>query len=134
MTIAVLIAAQALEAPLPSIDTTTQAPAARTARAQINAAALAWPAKDPDETLDYGNDLSQRIADVGDSITTTEATVVEGTGLSVVAHYLNALAPQTTTTWLMGGTPGETARVQIRTVTVRGRRLDQTISLPIAAR
>jgi hypothetical protein len=89
--------------------------------------ALAWPAKDPDEVLDYQLDWSLRVLD--DTIQSSEWTMPEG--LEKVNDFHNA---STTTVWLRGGTLDETHIVLNRIVTNGGRTMDQSVKLKIKSK
>lgn len=90
-----------------------------------------WPAKDPNEVLDYAFDWSPRNLD-GDTISSFVATVEEGT--VVVDDSLFSPDSLTTVTWLSGGTEGEACKVLLRIMTAMGRTLDETITIKIKSR
>lgn len=93
-----------------------------------------WPAKDPNEVLDYGFDWSARIPQgiEGDTIVTFTSTVVEGT--VVVDDSLSSPDSLQTVTWLSGGADGETCKVELRITTALGRTLDETMTIKIKSR
>jgi len=89
--------------------------------------ALSWPAKDPDEVLDYQLDWSKRILD--DAIQSSEWSVPEG--LTKVSDFH---AETETTVWLQGGSLDQTYVVLNRIVTIGGRTMDQSVKLKIKAK
>lgn len=88
--------------------------------------ALTWPAKDPDEVLDYQVDWTDKLA--GDTIATSAFTVVSAGGV-VIDSQSNTTA--LSKVWLSGGTTGATAILQCRIATAGGRTFEETIALPI---
>ena len=86
-----------------------------------------WPAKDPDETLDYQINWSDRLG--ADTINTSTYSVVSGT----VAIVSQSSADSTSTVIVSGGVDGETALLQCRIVTTGTNTLEETVSLPIRA-
>jgi len=89
--------------------------------------ALVWPAKDPDEVLDYNIDWSDRL--VSDTIATS--TWVVPTGITAESEDK---AATTTTLWLSSGTLGAKYDILNRIVTAEGRTMDQTVTLRIRPR
>ena len=89
--------------------------------------ALAWPAKDPDEVLDYQLDWSKRLLD--DTIQSSEWILPEG--LEKGSDFHDA---STTTVWLRGGTLDQTHIVLNRIVTNGGRTMDQSVKLKIKSK
>lgn len=114
-------------------------------------AAKTWPAKDPEEVLDYGFDWSPRQLD-SDTIATTTATLYTADGeegepvtlpapagwLAIDSHEAFAVegvaVGQSTVTWLSGGTAGETYYVNLHAVTVAGRELEQRMKIKVKER
>ena len=86
---------------------------------------LTWPAKDPDEVLDYQVDWSARLAS-GDSVQSSTWTLDSG-----LSQNSASIASPKTTIWLSGGTAGKTATIVNRVVTTQGRTMEETIALPI---
>lgn len=85
---------------------------------------LQWPAKDPDEVLDYSIDWSTRLGD--DTIATSAWTVPDGlTG----GDETNTTT--STTVWLSGGEDGAWHRVENRITTAGGRTMDQSVTIRI---
>jgi hypothetical protein len=87
-----------------------------------------WPAKDPDEVLDYEIDWTKRLD--GDTIATSVFEVAVGD--AVVDSDSNTTTA--TTVWLSGGTLDETCEVLNRITTAGGRTMDQTVKLKIKAK
>jgi hypothetical protein len=84
-----------------------------------------WPAKDPDEVLDYSWDVP---LDAGDTITGTPTRVViAGTVTAEVPTVNGALV----TTFVSGGVAGETAVIEMKCQTAGGRSFEETFVLPI---
>ncbi len=88
---------------------------------------LTWPAKDPDEVLDYEIDWTARLA--GDTIASSTWTVPSGLTGSSQTH-----TDTTATTWLAEGTAGESYSILNRVVTSGGRTMDQTVTIKIVDR
>lgn len=88
-----------------------------------------WPAKDPDEKLDYSHSFAPDLA-TGETLLPASAfTVVDAAGTS-------EFKPQEVGTdfikiWLQGGTEGEQASFTARGVTSNDRIFEETILLPI---
>lgn len=91
-----------------------------------------WPAKDPDEVLDYLFDWSPRLP-TSDAITTATATVLTG---DVVRDRMTVPATRGryTVTWLSGGTDATTCEILLHVETAQGRVLEETVSIAIASR
>lgn len=90
---------------------------------------LTWPAKDPNEILDYQINWVSRLA-TAETIVTSVFTVVEGT----VAINSQSNAAGVATVWLSGGTTGEACVLNNRIVTSAGRTYDQEVKLRIRGR
>lgn len=89
---------------------------------------LKWPAKDPDELLDYKVDWSKRLP--GDTIhSSTWPNPPSGLTVVTTAH-----AQKNTTVWLSGGVLGQTYTLLNRIVTHGGRTMDQSVEITIKAR
>lgn len=86
---------------------------------------LNWPAKDPDEVLDYDVDWTAPLA--GDTIATSNFSVI--TGPITVNSQTNG--SDYSRIWLAGGTPGTVVVLQCRITTIGGRTLEETVNLPI---
>ena len=89
--------------------------------------ALKWPAKDPNERLDYQLDWSARLD--GDTIATSTWTVPPG-----ITAVIDTSTTTTTTRWLEGGTEGETYTLINRVTTAAGRIMEQSVSIRIKER
>lgn len=89
---------------------------------------LTWPAKDPDEALDYRVNWSARLG--LDTIDTSVFSLIEAAGLSITEQSNTTKA---STVVLSGGTDGDTAVIQCRVTTAGDRTLEETIILPIVA-
>ena len=100
-----------------------------------------WPAKDPDEILDYDLDWTPRLysADELDRIeageTVTPADAIASSTYTLPSGTLVASSSSFTTThtkvWLTGGEEGQTYLVLNRITTTGGRTMDQTVKLKI---
>lgn len=88
---------------------------------------LTWPAKDPDEVLDYSLDWSARLA--GDTISSVTWTVPAG-----LTRTSSQISGGTVTAFFSGGTEGETYPIGCRVVTAGGRTMDQTVKLKIKSK
>lgn len=94
---------------------------------------LAWPAKDPGDTLDYVFDLGPALtANPGDGISTLDvATSPNNPGdLSVVSCAADGAKA---VLWLSGGQALTTYTVTILVTTAGGRTLVRSIGLPVVA-
>lgn len=91
---------------------------------------LQWPAKDPDEILDYTIDWSARL--VTDTIATS--VWILDVGITETTQSFTNTPPQSTTIWLSGGTLGASHAITNRITTNGGRTMDQTVKLKIKAR
>lgn len=83
-----------------------------------------WPAKDPDEELDYEIDWSPRVGT--DAIATSTWIVPTG-----ITSADGSNDDTTTTIWLSGGTVGTTYTLTNRIVTDAGRTMDQSVKIKI---
>lgn len=83
--------------------------------------------KDPDSTLDYGNDWSAWLTDAGDDTIATSVWIVpDGITKASDSHTTT-----TTTIWLTGGTLGTRYNVVNRITTTQGRTEDRTLRIGI---
>ncbi|SON55546.1 hypothetical protein HDIA_2005 [Hartmannibacter diazotrophicus] len=89
--------------------------------------AKTWDYKDPDETLDYRIDWSDRLA--GDTIATSVWVVPPG-----LTEGPNLNDETTTTIWLAGGVEGATHSLTNRITTAGGRTMDQSVLLAIKSK
>lgn len=81
---------------------------------------LNWPAKDPDEVLDYFVDWAARLA--GDTIDTVVWIVPSG-----LTKNSESRDGARTTIWLAGGQPASVYQVTCRITTAGGRTMEETI-------
>lgn len=88
---------------------------------------LAWPNKDPQETLDYKIDWNPRLA--GDTI--FNSTWVVPGGLTVNSDTNDTT---TTTIWLTGGTLDVSYLLTNTIVTTGARTMEQTVKILIKAK
>lgn len=92
---------------------------------------LRWPAKDPDEVLDYAIDWERRLD--GDTISGAASWSIEPSG----SLAKDTSAPgsgqsetdTTTTIWLKDGTAGQAYDVTCRITTAGGRTMEETARL-----
>lgn len=89
---------------------------------------LTWPAKDPDEVLDYSLDWSARLP-AGDTIESVTWTVPAG-----LTRGTTQLQGSVTTAFFSAGTEGTSYDIGVRIVTAGGRTMDQTVKLKIKSR
>lgn len=96
-----------------------------------------WPAKDPDDVLDYPLDWSEQMAiDDDDTIADYEVIIEEGTVEVDTTKATAGLSFTDTETrvWLKNGTIGETCEIVNRITTAAGRVYDHTRTLKIKAK
>lgn len=89
---------------------------------------LQWPAKDPDEVLDYTLRWSRRLD--GDTIDTSSWTIDD----DALEQESNSNTDTTTTVWLSGGTIGEKYTLTNRVVTAGGRTMEESVTIRIRER
>jgi hypothetical protein len=75
---------------------------------------MAWPAKDPNEILDYSWTVA---LDAGDSITAHTATIVSGTA----TIQSSSAASGKVTAFITGGVDGQSVVIEMRATTAGGR-------------
>ncbi len=98
---------------------------------QITPPNLAWPVKDPGDTLDYVLDLSVALAgDVGDGIATLDVAIMPANSGDLRLVSSRADGNQAVL-WLGDGLSGITYGVTVVIGTNSGRVLSRTISLPV---
>ncbi len=92
---------------------------------------ITWPAKDPNEVLDYQLDWADadnpRLV-TAETLLTSTYSVVSG---DVVINSSSFLASGLTTVWLSGGTVDTLCTILNRVTTSGGRTYDQTAKLRI---
>jgi hypothetical protein len=94
---------------------------------------LAWPVKDPGDTLDYVFDIAPALtANPGDIIATLDATVSPDNAGDVTLVSASADGTRAVL-WLSGGQAGTIYTVTVSVTTAGGRALVRSISLPVLA-
>ncbi|MDE2239307.1 MAG: hypothetical protein KGJ73_05175 [Rhodospirillales bacterium] len=94
---------------------------------------LAWPEKDPGDTLDYIFDIAPAlIANPGDSISTLDVTVSPANPGDLVLMSVVADGPRAVL-WFSSGQAQTTYTVTVTVGTAGGRMLARSISLPVVA-
>lgn len=94
---------------------------------------LAWPAKDPGDTLDYVFDIMPALtANPGDGIATLDVAISPNNPGDLVLVSSNADGPRAVL-WLSCGQAQTTYTVTINISTNAGRALARSISLPVVA-
>lgn len=92
---------------------------------------LNWPAKDPNDVLDYVFDVSDALlGDAGDSIATLDVQIAPSDTGDLVLRGLVADGERAVL-WLAAGQPGTTYLVTILVGTAAGRTLLRSVSLPV---
>lgn len=85
-----------------------------------------WPAKDPDEVLDYTLDWTDRLED-DETIDTSTFELASG-GVNIdSSSELEGI----TTVWLSGGAADEVCLITNRVITSAGRTYEQSVKLRI---
>ncbi len=94
---------------------------------------LAWPAKDPGDTLDYVFDVSGALsANPGDTISTLDVAVSPSNPGDVTLVSASADGARAVL-WLTGGQAQATYTVMINVTTTGGRTLVRSVALPVVA-
>ena len=94
---------------------------------------LAWPVKDPGDTLDYVVDYSDILAgDVGDAVATLDVSISPNQTGDLALRSSNAEGTQAIL-WLTSGQAGTTYSVTVTSTTNNGRAISRTVYLPVAA-
>lgn len=88
---------------------------------------LAWPPKDPDETLDYSIEWADRLED--DSIDECVWTLPAG-----LSSTNETRVDTLTTIYIAGGILGESYIINCRITTAAGRVMEESAKLKIKAR
>jgi hypothetical protein len=92
---------------------------------------LAWPAKDPTETLDYVLDVSEALAgNEGDAIATVDVQIIPDNPGDLALQSSSADGSQAIL-WLTAGFSGTTYAVTITIGTNSGRVLARTVNLSV---
>lgn len=96
-------------------------------------APLNWPAKDPDDVLDYQFDISPAlIGNDGDGIATLDVTARPDQAGDIEITKVTADGPRAII-WAAGGQPGSVYTITISITTVSGRAINRSILLPVMA-
>jgi hypothetical protein len=94
---------------------------------------LAWPAKDPGDTLDYVFDITPALtANPGDAISTLDVTIAPSNPGDVTLVSAAADGPRAVL-WLAGGQALTNYTVTINITTLGGRTLARSVALPCIA-
>jgi hypothetical protein len=92
---------------------------------------LAWPVKDPMDTLDYVFDITPALtANPGDGIATLDVAITPDNAGDLTLASSSADGPRAVL-WLSGGQPSTTYTVTVSITTTAGRALARSISLPV---
>jgi hypothetical protein len=95
--------------------------------------ALAWPAKDPGDTLDYVFDVAPALtANPGDNISTLDVMISPANPGDLALVTASADGPRAVL-WLTSGQPLTTYTVTINITTSGGRTLARSIALPVVS-
>ena len=96
-------------------------------------APLNWPAKDPDDVLDYQFDISPVVVgNDGDGIATLDVTARPDQAGDIEITKVIADGPRAII-WLSGGQAGIVYTITITIATVSGRAINRSILLPVIA-
>jgi hypothetical protein len=92
---------------------------------------LAWPAKDPGDTLDYVFDISPALtANPGDTISTLDVAISPDNLGDLTLSSASADGPRAVL-WLTGGQTLTTYSVTLTLTTTGGRTLARSVALPV---
>ena len=92
---------------------------------------LVFPAKEPDEDLDYQIDATTKIANSADTITgVTVAVAPNGYGEMTAGRI--AVNGSFITVWLTGGIPARVYQVNVKVTTASGRIYEWPVVIPIS--
>lgn len=95
--------------------------------------ALAWPAKDPGDTLDYVFDIAPALtSNPGDTISTLDVAVSPNNPGDLTLASSSADGPRAVL-WFSGGQALTTYTVTINITTAGGRTLARSVALPVVA-
>lgn len=96
-------------------------------------ALLSWPAKDPNDVLDYTIDVSDALAgDTGDAISTLDVTITPD-GSGDLALNSSSASGTTAVLWFGAGNVGTTYVVTVSITTTSGRTVARAIQLPVVS-
>lgn len=108
-----------------------------------------WPAKDPDEILDYDVDWSVRLmsaseleayqaqVDAGVPVTVLSVDTIASSQFilpSGIVAQSSSFAARATKVWLTGGTLDVSYEILNRITTAGGRTMDQTVKIRVKAK
>jgi hypothetical protein len=97
----------------------------------LPSAPLAWPEKDPNDTLDYVFDISEAIAgNEGDAIATLDVLITPNNPGDLALRSSSADGTQAIL-WLTGGFAGTIYAVNVTVGTNSGRMIARTVNLPV---
>lgn len=102
-----------------------------TARGTPAPTPLAWPAKDPDDVLDYQFDIAPALTGI-DAVATLDVAI-EPSEPGDLALASAAADGARCVLWLVGGQAGTTYTVTLRVGTQAGRMLSRSVRLPVLA-
>lgn len=92
-----------------------------------------WPAKDPDEILDYQVKWTDRL-ETGETITSSSWELDDGDVVLGATDVVTVDGDTFTTVWISGGTLGTMSEITNHIVTSAGRHYDKTARLRIRSR
>ncbi len=92
---------------------------------------MQWPAKDPDDVLDFSVDWSEVLEADGPVGTPDTIVSVDWTVPSPLTKNSQAEALGIATVWIAGGELGGRYEIQCRLVTGGGRTYDRTVTLSV---
>jgi hypothetical protein len=96
-------------------------------------APLSWPAKDPEDVLDYELDISAALAGDENDLIASIDVKIEPSGLGQLALTSAAVDGAVAILWLSGGVAPNVYSVQVTIVTAAGRTIGRAIFLPVVA-
>lgn len=96
-------------------------------------ATLSWPAKDPEDVLDYELDISPALAGNGNDSITTVDVVIQPSAAGDLTLSSVAVDGSVAVLWLAGGQVGTVYSVQMTLCTAAGRTIGRAIYLPVLA-
>jgi hypothetical protein len=100
---------------------------------QVPPPPLAWPEKDPSDTLDYVFDISEAVAgNEGDSIATLDVLITPNNAGDLTLQSSSADGTQAIL-WLTGGFAGTIYAINITIGTNSGRIIARTVTLPVVS-
>lgn len=93
---------------------------------------LAWPAKDPEDVLDYELDISAALSGDKDTIATIDVSIAPSgaSGLMLMSASADGCVA---VLWVSGGVAGTVYSVQVSIGTTAGRTIGRAIFLPVLA-